>query len=62
MEESREWQCLIKTRRDCFAQVQSTIRETHSYQVPAILAFPVLEGSRSYLEWMEQELQGKGEE
>jgi len=53
IETSQEWQCLAKTRRDLYGQVEKTIRQIHSYEEPEILAVPVADGSRSYLAWLD---------
>ncbi len=52
-----EFQLTIKTRRDLFAQLSSEIRKLHSYEVPEIIALPVVDGAETYLEWMDNELQ-----
>jgi periplasmic divalent cation tolerance protein len=53
VETSQEWRCLIKTTRARFADVEQTIREIHSYEVPEIIATPIVLGSTQYLEWLE---------
>ena len=47
-------ECLIvmKSRRDLFAQVAEHVKGLHSYEVPEILALPIVEGSTAYLDWM----------
>ena len=55
IESSREWLCLAKSRAGLYAQIEEAIRKVHPYQVPEIIALPILAGSRSYLEWIEQE-------
>jgi len=57
IETTEEWHCLIKTTRELYDTVEQVIHEFHSYALPAILAWPVLTGSQSYLRWMEQETQ-----
>ena len=52
-----EFQLSIKTRRDLFGALCAEIRKDHSYEVPEILALPVVDGSESYMEWMDKELQ-----
>jgi periplasmic divalent cation tolerance protein len=47
-----EWLCLIKTTRDRYAEVETAISQLRSYDTPEILAVPVVEGSRAYLEWL----------
>ena len=56
IEQSDELVCTIKTRRDLFPELCRTIRALHPYQVPEILASPVVTGAESYLSWLEKEL------
>ena len=56
IETAREWQCIAKSRQNLFASIESAIREIHSYDVPEILAFPIVEGSGPYLAWMKGQL------
>ena len=53
-----EFQCWIKTRSDLFDRVEQTIRQLHSYEVPEILAVPVVAGSQKYLDWLREETEG----
>lgn len=50
---SQEWLCLAKSRRDLYPQLEEAIRRVHPYQVPEILAIPVIVGSTSYLAWLD---------
>ena len=59
VETAEEWLCLIKTRADLYEQLEAAIREVHPYDVPEILAVPVVAGSKDYLGWLDSEL-GKG--
>ena len=47
-------ECLIvmKSRIDLFVQVAEQVKGLHSYEVPEVLAFPIIEGSKAYLDWM----------
>jgi periplasmic divalent cation tolerance protein len=54
VETAEEWQCLIKTRRDLYPEVERAIRQLHPYEVPEILATPILAGSADYLKWIEE--------
>ena len=56
VEEGEEWLCLMKSRVDLYPELESTIRQIHSYDVPEILAVSVTKGSRNYLSWLENEL------
>ncbi len=55
VETAAEWQCWIKTRRELFAQIEQQIRKLHSYDLPEILAVPVVNGSETYLKWLREE-------
>lgn len=56
IEKAIEWLCIAKTRRDMYKVVESAIRQNHKYETPEILAAPVLEGSESYLSWLDETL------
>jgi periplasmic divalent cation tolerance protein len=56
LETSQEWLCAIKTLRTNYGAIDAAIRAAHSYQVPEILAFDVVEGSRDYLDWLAAEV------
>ena len=55
IEEAEEWVCLIKARSADYDRIEAIISGAHSYDVPEILAFPVQQGSRRYLDWLEAE-------
>jgi periplasmic divalent cation tolerance protein len=52
LEETKEWSCLMKTTGERLPALLSRVSELHSYQVPEILALPVLTGNSRYLQWM----------
>lgn len=56
IEETAEWLLVIKSRRDLFPALRAEIGKMHSYEVPELLALPVVEGSEGYLAWMDREL------
>ncbi|MCP4213451.1 MAG: divalent-cation tolerance protein CutA [bacterium] len=51
-ETTKEWQCQFKTRAALYKKVEKTIKEHHSYEVPQIVALPIIDGSRDYLDWL----------
>jgi periplasmic divalent cation tolerance protein len=56
LESSPEWLLVIKSSRDRFAAVRAAIEEAHSYEVPEIIALPIVEGASAYLSWMDENL------
>ena len=54
VETATEYLLLIKTSRRRFAALQAEVKHLHSYDVPEIIALPIAEGSREYLEWISE--------
>ena len=51
----KEWLCLIKTTKKHYKEVEKTIRKIHTYDLPEIVALPIVEGSKEYLNWVNGE-------
>jgi periplasmic divalent cation tolerance protein len=56
VETAEEWLCLIKTAEDAYPSLERAIREIHPYDVPEILAVPVIAGHSAYIEWLRREV------
>ncbi len=52
LSDDQEILMLIKTRRSLFPKLKDRVIELHTYEVPEIIALPVVEGSSSYLKWV----------
>ena len=52
--DEKEWLLIIKTQEDRFRELEEKVRSLHSYAVPEIISLPILEGSSSYLNWIEE--------
>jgi len=52
----REEECLmiIKTRRDLFERLRERIVSLHPYEVPEIVAIPIVSGHVPYLDWIDE--------
>ncbi|RYD63478.1 MAG: divalent-cation tolerance protein CutA [Verrucomicrobiaceae bacterium] len=50
VERAGEVLALIKTTR--YADLEAAIRELHPYDVPEIIALPVVTGLQAYLQWL----------
>jgi uncharacterized protein involved in tolerance to divalent cations len=51
-ETSQEWRCTAKTLRTHFPRIAQRIGELHPYELPEILAVPVVEASEKYRAWV----------
>jgi periplasmic divalent cation tolerance protein len=54
VESARESLVIIKTTRRRFRPLRRAVERLHSYEVPEIIALPILEGSRGYLDWISE--------
>jgi len=59
LEQTQEWVCRMKTRRALYGRLEDAIRSLHPYEVPEILALPVVDGNPDYLRWISDETEGK---
>jgi len=53
--EEKEAMLMIKTKREHFENVNRTIQKLHSYNVPEVIALPILEADDTYLKWIAHE-------
>ncbi len=56
LETSQEWLCIIKSERSLYGVLEAVIKQSHPYDVPEILAMPVVAGNKDYLDWLIAEL------
>lgn len=53
IEHDMEIQLIIKTRQVLFSQVEQAIQELHNYELPEVIAVPIVSGAKNYLNWIE---------
>ncbi len=56
IESASEWRCAAKTSAEQYPAVEQAIRELHAYEVPEIVATPIVAGSAAYLDWLAAEM------
>ncbi len=59
IEEAEESLMVIKTRAELFTEVVNLVKSIHSYEVPEIIALPIVEGNPDYLAWLKEETGGR---
>ncbi|MGE5308620.1 MAG: divalent-cation tolerance protein CutA [Deltaproteobacteria bacterium] len=52
IERAKELLLVAKTTKARFAALERHVRSVHSYEVPEVVAFPIVKGNRDYLEWL----------
>jgi periplasmic divalent cation tolerance protein len=53
IESTRESLLLVKTKASLFPEIVELVKRTHSYEVPEIMALPIIAGSEDYLKWLD---------
>jgi periplasmic divalent cation tolerance protein len=56
IETAEECLLLIKSSRESFDQLRSAIEQVHSYEIPEVIALPVVDGAANYLNWIDLNL------
>jgi len=49
---------IVKSRRDVFEQLTGCVKELHSYEIPEIIALPIVAGDVDYLRWLDSSVPG----
>jgi uncharacterized protein involved in tolerance to divalent cations len=55
VEEVSEVAVVIKTTEDLYPQLEEALAKLHPYDIPEILALPIVAGLPAYLDWIESE-------
>lgn len=53
--DEREALLMAKTRASLFNDIAVRVKQLHSYEVPEIIAIPIVDGSHDYLNWVAEE-------
>jgi periplasmic divalent cation tolerance protein len=56
-----EWQILLKTTVDRYAELEAHLIANHGWQNPEIVAVPILTGSGDYLDWIRKTVAPDGD-
>lgn len=52
--DDRELLLIVKTPGDLFSKLETEVKSLHSYRVPEIIALPLVNGSKDYLDWIDE--------
>ena len=61
LDSDRESLIVVKTKASLLDEVVSLVKEVHSYDVPEIIALPIVGGNKDYLEWIGSEVEPRGQ-
>jgi periplasmic divalent cation tolerance protein len=57
VEEEKEFLLLIKSTEDLVLRIAELLDRIHPYEVPELIATPIVDGSAAYLSWLQDNLQ-----
>ncbi|KPJ66396.1 MAG: hypothetical protein AMJ43_08340 [Coxiella sp. DG_40] len=56
LDSAKESLLIIKTRASLLPEIIDFVKSVHSYEVPEIIALPIIGGSEDYLKWIDDEV------
>lgn len=56
---AKEFLVILKTKKNLFKKVAGEVKRLHSYEVPEIVAVPIIEGNKKYLNWINRVVNDK---
>ena len=57
IDSSKEVLLVLKSKKTLFKKISVKVKSLHSYQTPEIIALPLLDGSKDYLNWIDSSTQ-----
>jgi periplasmic divalent cation tolerance protein len=58
VQRDQEWLLVAKSRHDVLDLLVRRVQGLHSYDVPEVIALPLVGGSEAYLGWIDREVHG----
>jgi periplasmic divalent cation tolerance protein len=56
LDSAKESLLIIKTKASLLSEIVDLVKAAHSYEVPEIIALPIIGGNEDYLNWIEDEV------
>lgn len=53
IDQAKESLLIIKSKKENFPKVIKLVKSLHSYEVPEIIALPIIAGDKPYLRWID---------
>ena len=57
LDTAEESMLVIKTKASLLSEIVGLVKGAHSYEVPEIIALPIIGGNKDYLKWLDDEVQ-----
>lgn len=57
IEEAHEFGIIVKTKSEKVKEIESRVKELHSYEVPCVISLKIDEGSADYIKWIDESVE-----
>lgn len=55
IEKAEEYLLQMKSKKELYKKVEKMILDNHSYEIPQIVAYDIVDGYKGYLDWIKEE-------
>ncbi len=56
LDSAEESLLIVKTKASQLSEIVPLVKEIHSYDIPELIALPIIGGNQDYLEWIQKEV------
>ena len=56
IDQAKETLIVLKSQQSFFKKIVKTVKAHHSYEVPEVIALPIIDGNPDYLKWIDESL------
>ena len=56
LDSAEESLLIVKTKASQLNEIVTIVKEIHSYDIPELIALPIIGGNQDYLDWIEKEV------
>ena len=57
LDSTQESLLIVKTRVSLLPKIVEMVKRSHSYEIPEIIALPIIGGNEDYLNWIDDEVE-----
>ena len=58
IDSAQESLLIVKTKASLLPEIIEMVKGAHSYDIPEIIALPIISGNEDYLKWIDSEVKG----
>lgn len=55
IEHTKEYLLQMKSKKELYKEIEQVVLDNHSYEIPQLIAYDIVEGYKDYLNWIKEE-------